>query len=156
MYTLYSDNSPSGGIKRPRFSSQPLTEKKLILVLQDSFFFWIMRSLREIKRTAKDHGHPYKINGKEMFIHNGKGKEYSWNRLNSSKKATFDRSNQSCPFQKRPYRQKWSQSPLSQLSPLDYPCYIGHEKSSSCERNHHKSWNEHTDTNHQHTSHFLN
>ena len=34
------------------------------------------------------------------------------------------------PFKKL-YRQKSSQSSLSQLNPLDCPCYIGHEKSSS-------------------------
>ena len=54
------------------------------------------------------------------------------------------------PFKKAVWA-KSSQSSLSQLSPLDCPCYIGHEKSSSREGNHRKPWNEHTDTNHQHT-----
>ena len=49
----------------------------MILVLQDSFFFLNHEILKGNQEDRKeDHSHPYKINGKEMFIHNGKGKKY--------------------------------------------------------------------------------
>ena len=81
MYTLYSDNSSlkrRGLQKGQDFRLNLFTEKQLILVLQDSFFFLNHEILEGNQENCKeDHGHPYKINGKEMLIHNAKGKKYS-------------------------------------------------------------------------------
>ena len=79
MYTLYSDNSSLKGRglqKGQDFRLNLFTEKQLILVLQDSFFFLNHEILEGNQdNRKKDHSHPYKINGKEMFIHNDKRKE---------------------------------------------------------------------------------
>ncbi len=121
MYTPYSDNSSlkRRDYKRPRLSSQPLTENNSILVLQDSFSLnhEILKGNQEDRR---DHSHSYKINGKEMFIHDTKEKKTA--EIGSiAARRLFHCTDQTRSFQKDGISKIWFQLQPNQINPLGLP-----------------------------------